>query len=90
METNPLSTTDQTIATDMLFEAKAAIKDIATAITETTSKEVRDFLTKELKDAINQQERIFNFLQNKGIYHAKNVKDQLDLDIEFANRALGE
>jgi similar to spore coat protein len=90
MDAKQLSFTDHTIATDMLFETKAAIKDLATAITESTSSEIHTFLTKELRNAINQHEKIYGFLQDRGIYDAYNVPEQLQKDIEYANKALNQ
>lgn len=90
MDSNQLSASDHMIATDMLFEAKAGIKDIAAAITETPAPEIRSFLTQELKTAIAQHEQIYGFLQDRGIYNAYNLTQQLEKDIEYANRALSE
>ncbi|MBU8907892.1 spore coat protein [Desertibacillus haloalkaliphilus] len=90
MTINHLNATDHVIATDMLFEAKAAIKDIATAITESTSSEVHSFLAKELRTAIYQHEQIYGFLQEQGIYDAYNVLEQINKDIGYAAVALNE
>jgi similar to spore coat protein len=90
MDTKHLSFSDHAIATDMLFETKAAVKDFATAITESTSPEIRTFLRQELRNAITQHEQIYGFLQDRGIYDAYNVPQQLQKDIEYANRALNE
>ncbi|WP_088105465.1 spore coat protein [Halalkalibacter urbisdiaboli] len=83
-----LSPTDHAIATNMLFEAKAAVKDLAAAITESTSPEIRTFLTQELRSAIQQHEQIYVFLQERGIYDAYNVPQQLQKDISYAERVL--
>jgi similar to spore coat protein len=90
MDTKQLSSSDHAIATDMLFESKAAVKDLATAITESTSDEIRTFLTQELRSAITHHEQIYGFLQDRGIYDAYNVPEQLQKDIEYANRALNQ
>ena len=88
MESKELSFSDQAIATDMLFESKAAIKDFATAITESSTAEIRTFLVQELRNAIKDHENIYVFLQDRGIYDAYNVPKQLQKDIEYADRAL--
>ncbi|SHF86217.1 spore coat protein [Ornithinibacillus halophilus] len=88
MANKELSFTDQAIASDMLFESKAAIKDIATALTETTSSEIRTFLKKELKSAIKQHGQIYNYLHEKGIYDAYNVQAQISNDVDYGNEAL--
>ena len=90
MDTQPLSYTDQHIATGMLFEVKDAIKDLATAITESSTDEIHTFLTDELKMAIAQHQQIYDFLQTRGIYDAYNVPVQLQKDIGYAKRALNQ
>ncbi|WP_077622287.1 spore coat protein [Sediminibacillus massiliensis] len=88
MEEKSLSFSDHVIATDMLFETKAAVKDLAAAITESTSYEIRSFLKQEIKTAISQHELIYGFLQDRGRYDAYNVPEQLQKDIKYANTAL--
>lgn len=90
METNEICSTDHAVATDLLFETKASIKDFAVAISESTTTEVRHLLTKELRNAIQFHEKIYGFLQDRGIYDAYNVPAQLKKDIEYANRALNQ
>ncbi|MFP3123593.1 spore coat protein [Ectobacillus funiculus] len=88
MNKKQLSFIDHVIATDMLFETKAAIKDFAAAITEASSPEIHTFYHKELQKAITQHEQIYGFLQNRGIYDAYNVPEQLQKDISYAAEAL--
>ncbi|GAE37157.1 spore coat protein [Halalkalibacter akibai] len=88
MESKQLSFADHTIVTDMLFETKAAIKDLSTALSEATSPQVRTFLETELMTAIGQHEQIYTFLQNRGIYDAYNIPEQLQKDITYAQAAL--
>ncbi|MTT32393.1 spore coat protein [Terrilactibacillus sp. BCM23-1] len=90
MSSKQLSHSDHVIATDMLYESKAAIKDFASAITESTSAEIRSFLKQEIRNAILQHELIYGFLQDKGIYDAYNVPQQLQRDIDYATRALSD
>ncbi|WP_019416266.1 spore coat protein [Paenisporosarcina sp. TG20] len=90
MDTKQLSFEDHVIATDMLFETKAAIKDFATAITESTSPEIHTFLTKELSSTIAQHEKIYGFLQDRGIYDAYNVPEQLQKDVGYASKVLNQ
>jgi similar to spore coat protein len=89
MEVKPLSFSDHVIATDILFETKAAIKDLSVAITEATSDKVHTFLREELRSAIAYHERIYGFLQNRGIYDAYNIPEQLQKDISYATEVLG-
>lgn len=88
MNKKQLSFIDHVIATDMLFETKAAIKDFAAAITEASSPEIHTFYHKELQKAITQHEQIYGFLQARGIYDAYNVPQQLQKDISYADEAL--
>ena len=90
MDTQPLSYTDQHIAAGMLFEVKAAIKDLAAAITESSSDEIHTFLTAESKMTIAQHQQIYGFLQTRGIYDAYNIPAQLQKDIGYAKRALNQ
>ncbi|MGO5012146.1 spore coat protein [Niallia sp. Sow4_A1] len=85
-----LSFSDHVIATDMLFETKAAVKDIAAALTESTTSEIRTFLKQELRNAIDQHEQIYSFLQDRGIYNAYNVPQQLEKDLAYAERSLNQ
>lgn len=88
MDKKKLSFLDHVIATDMLFETKAAIKDFAAAITEASSPEIHTFYHKELQKAITQHEQIYGFLQDKEIYDAYNVPQQLQRDVSYAEEAL--
>lgn len=58
--------TEQVIATDFLISAKTGVKNIATAITETSSPEVRETLKQYLNDAIDTHEQITNYMISKG------------------------
>ena len=90
MNEKELSFSDHVIATDMLFETKAAVKDLATALTESTSSEVRNFLRRELRTMIDHHEQIYGFLQDRGIYDAYNVPQQLRKDLSYAEKSLNE
>lgn len=80
--------TDQTIASDMLISSKCAVKDIATAITEAASPQVRTFLKQEFNNAVTFQENMFGYMQSKGMYNAYSMKQQIASDIQHANNAL--
>lgn len=72
--------TEQVIATDFLLASKTAIKNYATAISETATPEVRDTLRKQMNDAINTHEKITNYMMQKGYYHAYNPTEQMSVD----------
>ncbi|WP_307894453.1 spore coat protein [Bacillus swezeyi] len=79
--------TEQVIATDFLITAKTGVKNIATAITETSSPEVRETLKQYLNDAIDTHEQITNYMISKGYYHPDNLAEQLHLDTQTAETA---
>lgn len=80
--------TDQVIATDFLISTKAGIRNIAFAITESSTPELKAALRIQLSDAIEIHEDISNFMISKGFYHPYNMEEQLKVDIEISNTAL--
>jgi similar to spore coat protein len=80
--------TDQTIATDMLLMAKSTVKDLAAALTESVSPQVRTFLKQEFDTAVAFQESILTYMQSKGLSNAFNMKQQIQTDIQNATTAL--
>lgn len=90
MESKELSFSDHVIATDLLFETTAEIKDLATALTESVSSEIHTFLRKELMAMIAQHEQIYGFLQDRGRYDAYNIPEQLQKDVGYVEKALKE
>lgn len=79
---------DQIIASDMLITAKSGVKDLAVAITEATTPEIRNVLKKHLDTAIQTHEAITSYMVEKGFYHPYNVHEQLQVDINAANKSL--
>lgn len=79
---------DQVIATDFLIAAKSGVRNYAIALTETTNQEVRGILRKQLKDAINTHERIFNYMVERGYYYPYNVEKQFEIDLTTTETAL--
>lgn len=80
--------TEQVVATDFLITAKTGIKNIATALTETSTKEVRETLRQYLNDAIDTHEKISNYMISKGYYEPDNLSKQLQIDLSAAQTAL--
>lgn len=80
--------TDKVIATDFLISTKAGIRNLAFAITETATPELRAGLREELRNAINTHERITNFMIEKGIYHPHSLMEQLQVDLQITETAL--
>ena len=80
--------TDQVIATDFLLAAKTGVKNLALAITETSTPEVRVTLKQYLNDAIETHEQISKYMIDKGYYHPNNLSEQLNVDLTAAQAAL--
>ncbi|MDQ0228952.1 spore coat protein [Metabacillus malikii] len=80
--------TEQVVATDFLISAKSGVKNLAMAITETSTPEVRETLKQYLNDAIDTHEQIFNYMVNKGYYHPKDIAEQLNVDLNAAQTAM--
>ncbi|MCO7176777.1 spore coat protein [Sporolactobacillus kofuensis] len=82
------SLTEQVIATDFLITAKSGVRNIAYALTETSSPEVRQVLKQYLDDAINTHEKISNFMISQGYYHPDNLSEQINVDTKATQTAL--
>jgi similar to spore coat protein len=80
--------TDQTIATDMLCTAKSGIKEIATALSETTSPQIRTMLRKQFDQAVTHHEQLTNYMITKGWYTPTNIAQQVKNDIQLATQAI--
>jgi similar to spore coat protein len=80
--------TEQVVATDFLLSAKTGVKNIALALTETSTPEVREALKQYLNDAIDTHEQIFKYMVDKGYYHPHNFAEQLNVDLTAAQTAL--
>ena len=79
---------DQVIATDFLISTKAAIRNIAFALTESGTPEVRDMLKKQLRIAVDTHEKITHYMIMNDSYHPYNLKDQLAVDQKITETAL--
>jgi similar to spore coat protein len=79
---------DQVIATDFLISAKTGIRNYGVAITETTSREVRETLRMQLHDSIKTHEAITNYMMKNGFYHAYNPQEQYIVDMQTTDTAL--
>ncbi|THE09448.1 spore coat protein [Bacillus timonensis] len=80
--------TDKVIATDFLISTKAGIRNLAFALTETTTPEVRAVLREELNNAVQTHERISNYMIDNSIYHPTNLSEQLQVDLQITDTAL--
>jgi len=80
--------TDQVIATDFLVTSKSGVRNLAFALTETASKELRDTLRQQLKVAVDTHEVISNYMVSKGFYHPIDLNEQTKINLTTANTAL--
>ncbi|GAE35156.1 spore coat protein [Halalkalibacter akibai] len=80
--------TDQIVATDMLISSKTAMKNIAFAITETVTPEVRTVLTQQLQQSIQLHNQLSDYMIEKGYYHPYDLNEQVKVDFVAAQTAL--
>ncbi|WP_052343581.1 spore coat protein [Bacillus massiliigorillae] len=65
--------------------SKTAVKNYAAAITETATPVLREILIKHLK---NWHAKIFNYMYEKGLYPAYDLKKLLQNEVNTATKAL--
>lgn len=80
--------TDQVIATDFLISTKAGVRNLAFAITESGTPEVRQALREQLRNAVETHEHISNYMMAKGWYHPSDLGEQLQVDLDISETAL--
>lgn len=79
---------DLAIATDFLVSAKAGVRNLAVAITETATPEVKELLRRELDNAIDTHDKIAQYMIKNEMYHAYDVTEQIVHDLKKADIAL--
>jgi similar to spore coat protein len=79
--------TEQVIATDFLISAKSGIRNIAFAITEVATPELRAALREQLRAAVETHEGITNYMISKGYYHPFNIGEKVLVDLDTAKTA---
>ncbi|WP_298469276.1 spore coat protein [uncultured Psychrobacillus sp.] len=79
---------DMAIATDLLITSKAAVRNLATAITETATPSVKKLLRRELDNAIDTHDKIAQYMIKNEMYHAYDLNEQMEHDLEKADIAL--
>lgn len=80
--------TEQVIATDLLLGSKSAIKNYSVAITETVTPEVKETLRRHLDVAIDNHEKVTNYMVSKGYYHAYNPQEQARVDMQASEKVM--
>jgi similar to spore coat protein len=80
--------TDQVIATDFFISAKSGVRNIAFAITETATPELKAALREQLRAAVETHEAISVYMVEKKYYHPYNLNEQRQVDIIAAKDSL--
>jgi len=71
---------DTTFATDFLIRAKEGVRNIAVALTETASPDVRALLRKQLMQGIAMHQEITELMIRKKWFHPYELSEQYQLD----------
>lgn len=79
---------DLAIASDLLITAKAGVRNLAIAITETATPSVKKLLRRELDNAIDLHDKIAQYMIKNEMYHAYDLDEQMQHDLEKADIAL--
>ncbi len=87
--THRMSNRDEIIAGDLLHGSKAAVRNYANALTETTSPQVRDTLKRQLNEAITFHDQISQYAVNRGMYMPHDIQGQLQHDMSWARQVTG-
>lgn len=79
---------DTTFAMDLLLRAKEGVRNIAVALTETASPDLRALLRKQLMQGIAMHQEIAELMINKKWFHPYELSEQYKLDQLSANNTL--
>lgn len=79
---------DLAIASDLLITAKAGVRNLAVAITETATPSVKKLLRRELDNAIDLHDKIAQYMIKNEMYNAYDLDEQMQHDLEKADIAL--
>ncbi|WEG13254.1 spore coat protein [Pullulanibacillus sp. KACC 23026] len=71
---------DTTFATDFLIRAKEGVRNLAVALTETASPDLRAVLRKQLMQGIAMHQEITDLMVSKKWFHPHELKEQYQLD----------
>ncbi|KAF2421897.1 spore coat protein [Bacillus subtilis] len=79
---------DTTFAMDLLLRAKEGVRNIAVALTESASPDVRTVLRNQLMQGIAMHQEITELMINKKWFHPYELSEQYKLDQLSANNTL--
>lgn len=71
---------DTTFAMDFLVRTKEGVRNIAVALTETASPDLRIILRKQLKQAIQMHQEVTELMIEKKWFHPHELSEQYQLD----------
>ncbi|QVY62135.1 spore coat protein [Cytobacillus gottheilii] len=80
--------TERAIASDFLITSKSAVRNLAFAITETATPELKSALRDQLRIAVDTHAKITDFMTANGYYHPNRLGDQLNVRLQDAHTAL--
>lgn len=79
---------EQVIAADCLIASKAGVVNIARALSESSTPELRTTLKKHLDSAISYHENVYKYMEQKGWYDSKNPSRLIEIDMQFTDNTL--
>ncbi|KZE67668.1 spore gernimation protein GerQ [Fictibacillus phosphorivorans] len=79
---------DTTFAMDLLLRAKEGVRNIAVALTESASPDVRAVLKKQLMQGIATHQEISELMIKKKWFHPYELSEQYQLDQLSANNTI--
>jgi spore coat protein CotF len=79
---------DTTFAMDLLLRAKEGVRNIAVALTESASPDVRAALRKQLMQGIAMHQEISDLMIEKKWFHPYELTEQYQLDQLSANNTI--
>lgn len=80
--------TERAIASDFLISSKSAVRNLAFAITETATPELKSALCEQLRNAVDTHAKITDFMIANGYYHPNHLDDQINVRLQDAHTAL--
>lgn len=80
--------TERAIASDFLISSKSAVRNLAFAITETATPELKSALREQLRNALDTHAKITDFMIANGYYHPNHLDDQINVRLQDAHTAL--
>ncbi len=79
---------ERAIASDILISSKSAVRNLAFAITETATPELKSALRGQLRNAVDTHAKITDFMTANGYYHPNHLGDQINVRLQDAHTAL--